>query len=88
MKKYNRTFACPLPGGECVSIIAKSKNHMEKIFRKTSMIGTPDDFEDWGKLKDMSKEWNVPLKQIIQKSGLCYMDSYGKRFYYKLRETK
>lgn len=80
MKKYNKMFARPTPGGECVFVIAKNRKHMEKILKKTDVIFEADEFEFWGKFTDVAKEWEVNLKGLVERSGLCYFAAYGKRY--------
>jgi hypothetical protein len=81
MKKYNKMFACPCPGGECMFVIAKSKKHLKKILAQCDLLEF--DFEYWGKLNNIARDWEVPLKRITQRSGLCYQDTYGRRYYFK-----
>jgi len=79
MKKHNKMYACPMAGGECLFIIAKSESHFKKIYEKIPKICYGiDEFECWGKLSECAKRWEVKLKSLIEKSGVATMDCEGK----------
>lgn len=84
MKKFNKMYMCPCPGGECVIIIAKNYKHFTKILNKSNIVDDVDDFDCIGKLVDVANLWNVKLKQLIAKSGTCKFYCYGSKTVYNL----